>query len=133
MRPGRSPGGLALYALTLGLELAFAVARMIALGLLLYLALRATGSGDAGANATAAWSAAAVCFTPAVLSVLAVLGLPGGAGLTRLRLGARRPSPRERQALDDALALLPGRMPAPRQILVIDDPTPQAFVVGSAL
>ncbi len=110
-----------------------ATVRVVALGLPLYLALRAGGTSGSEANTTAAWVAGTVCFAPCVLSVLALLGLPGGAGLTRLRLGARRPSPRERDALDAALAVLPGTVPAPRTVLVIDHPTPQAFVVGSAL
>lgn len=133
MSATRAPGGIALYAVTVALELALGAVRLFVIAFALYLALALGPLDSEQANRLAGKLGLAVVLAPVVLSVLALAGLPGGAALTRLRLGARMPSPREQQAVDGALALLPGRVTGPRRLLVVDDPLPNAFVLGSAL
>jgi Zn-dependent protease with chaperone function len=124
-------GGLALYALTLALELPAAALRWLVFGTLalIVLGLAPGVSAEPGASAIALTAALA----PLAWSALALLGLPAGAGVTRFAEGARRPSARERARVEGALAELPGGVRGPRRWYVLDDPTPGAFVVGQVL
>jgi Zn-dependent protease with chaperone function len=79
-----------------------------------------------------AWIAAVAPLAHSALG----LALPGQGRIWRLRLGARRMSAQEREAVDAALELL--RAHEPRlddrfRIYVLDDPLPAAAVKGRAL
>jgi Zn-dependent protease with chaperone function len=70
---------------------------------------------------------------PILWSAFALAGLEGGGGLARMRLGAREPSEREHQAIEDAYALFAGPVDAPRAVFVLDAPDRQAAVVGQTI
>lgn len=75
-----------------------------------------------------------LAFGPLVWSLAALVGIPSGGTLTRLELGARTPSERERTAIEAALDLLiRPRVRRPRRVYVIDAPTINAHVVGTTL
>lgn len=66
--------------------------------------------------------------------VLLALAFPSGHLLTRWQQGARDPSGRERQAVEQAFATLGEKGVAPPQHwYVVDAPTVNAYVIGSAL
>lgn len=81
--------------------------------------------------------AATLALLPLVMSVLTFSVLPGGFLVTRFALGARELSRREQLALDGALHDIrsydPGRIPAPTRFFVIDQPSPNAFLIGTTL
>ena len=131
--PTLRAAGHALFAATLAVELAVGFVRFWAVAVPLGLVLWAGPHDEAGAEvvATCAGAVAALALPLAALAEFA--GLPGGGLLTRWQLGARRPSQRERLAVADAFAELPGSVRAPRWLYVIDDPTSSALVVGQAL
>jgi Zn-dependent protease with chaperone function len=70
---------------------------------------------------------------PILWSALAMMGLEGGGGLARMRMGAREPSERERRAIEEACALLAGPVDAPRAVFVLDAPDRQAAVIGQTI
>lgn len=75
-----------------------------------------------------------LAFGPLVWSVAALVGIPSGGTLTRWEFGARRPSEREREAIEAALDLLVRpKVRRPRRVYVIDAPTINAHVVGTTL
>lgn len=117
---------LPLYLLCLGLELVHVLARF----LVAYGIARAFGV----AEDPAAWIAGAVAFLPLVLSVATYFfRLPGGWGLF-WELGARRPSPREREIVDPVLHELRRReAETPVTWFVIDDPVPNAQTLGRTI
>jgi len=129
----RSPGGVLLFLAALLVEQVSATVRFwllgVPVGLLLWIGpLSIDGAGLAGNLAGLAFGYGPLCLASAHL-----LGLPGGALLTRLRLGARHPSERESEAIGDALAGLSHRVRGPRRLFVVDSPTLEAFVVGRVL
>ena len=75
-----------------------------------------------------------LAFGPLVWSLAALVGIPSGGTLTRWEFGARKPSEREREAIDAALdLLLRPKVRRPRRVFVIDAPTINAHVVGTTL
>jgi Zn-dependent protease with chaperone function len=117
-------GGLALTAAAFVLDLPSALARLIIVSVLLGAVTRLSAATDALAVLAA--------FGPYARSIAALAApLPAGP-LYRGALGARKPSGREREALDAAVALLPGVAPL-RSTLVVDSPEENAWVLGSTL
>ncbi len=130
---GLRPAGHALFATTLSLELALGFVRFWVVAVPLMLVLWVGPYDATRAEAIATWAGASAALTLPAAALAAFAGLPGGGLLTRWQLGARRPSERERLAIADAFAQLPGSIRGPRWLYVIDDPTPSACVVGQAL
>lgn len=83
------------------------------------------------------WLAVFLALLPVIVSVLTLIVLPGGYGLTRRELGAREPSVREREELLGALQELTETAPTgtiePSRWLVIDAIDPNALVVGTTI
>jgi Zn-dependent protease with chaperone function len=123
--------GLGLYLLTLTGE---AMLGASARWLLTYL-----GAATVGAFVPLGPSAEALAWVAALAPIAwSVAGLfrPGHGLVWGRRLGARRPSTAEAEALADAMALLrsvdPG-LPDPAAWLVLDDPLPSAAVRGTTV
>ncbi len=77
-----------------------------------------------------------IAFLPLVVALLTALFLPGGFMWTRVTLGARAPSKRERAFLQHAFDELTRDRPevkAPSAYFVIDNGAPNAFVIGTTL
>ena len=117
---------LPLYLLCLALELVHVLARF----LVGYGIARAFGV----AEDPAAWIAGAVAFLPLLLSLATYFfRLPGGWGLF-WELGARRPSPREKETVEPVLDELRRRgAKTPITWFVIDDPVPNAQTLGRTI
>lgn len=117
---------LPLYLLCLALELVHVLARF----LVAYGIARVFGI----AEDPAAWIAGAVALLPLVLSLATYFfRLPGGWGLF-WELGARRPSPRERESVEPVLDELRRRgAETPATWFVIDDPVPNAQTLGRTI
>ena len=122
-----SGGGLALYGLTLVLELPAVWVRA-------YLAYAVVWFWSQTQDMSAAyrWPVAALfAFAPLAWSASALVW-PAASGIWwRQRIGGRAPSTAEREALDAAVADL-GVAP-PARWFVVDDLTPRAAVCGDAL
>lgn len=84
------------------------------------------------------WLAAFLALSPVIASVLTLTVLPGGYGLTRLELGARKAEVWEREALLGALQELVETAPSgtnkpSRWLILPDEIDPNAFVVGTTI
>jgi len=78
--------------------------------------------------------AVVLAFAPLTASLAALVGLPSGGLLTRAELGARRPSQREQEAIEQALGMFVGpNVRGPKAIYIIDLPTANAYVIGTTL
>jgi len=130
---GLHSAGHALFATTLAAELALGFVRFWAVAVPIALVLWAGPLEETEADTVATWAGAIAAFALPVAAFAAFAGLPGGGLLTRWQLGARRASERERLVVAEALSQLPGTVPGPRWLYVIDDPTAGALVVGQAL
>jgi Zn-dependent protease with chaperone function len=134
IRRARVPGvpALALYVLTLIVELPVLLMRMILTLLVAALALLVLRGSASGAYGY--WELA---LAPSGWAILALLTPFGGARWWRVNLGGRPPSERERLAYQDAVGLLQAHAPAPlvlpRLWFVLDGPQPDAAVCGDAL
>ncbi len=123
--------GLGLYLLTLAVEVLLGASTR---WLLVFLGAATVGAWvPLGLSPERlAWLAA---VAPLAYSALG-LALPGRGRLWRRRLGARRPSGEEEEAVGQALALLrsadPG-LPGPAAYYVLDDPLPIAAARGRTL
>ncbi len=119
-----TPAGLALVAASILLDLPSALGRLLVAAVIAGLVSRLGTPADIVVSL--------VAFGPSVRSIAALaFPLPAGVFL-RAATGARRPSGRERQALEHAFALLPGVSP-PRSVLVVDAPDENAWVQGCSL
>lgn len=126
---------LSLYALTLALELPGAAARWLVFGLLALVPGYLLPVSDP--DVVAAPVALLAALGPLVWS-LACFAHPGHGLFWRWRSGGRRLSAREREAYEDALALLEDEREArqrrlPRRVFAVDVEEPQAAVRGDAL
>ncbi len=77
-----------------------------------------------------------VGWGPIVFSLLTLVFLPGGFLLTRLALGARKPSMRERDEVEAVLAAALGAYPnvrGPSAYYVIENIEPNAYTIGTTL
>lgn len=83
------------------------------------------------------WLAAFLALSPVIASVLTLTVLPGGYGLTRWELGARKPEVWEREALLGALQELTESAPSgtvePSRWLVVNKIELNAFVIGTTI
>lgn len=126
-------GWLALYAVTVALEVPVMIARYLAAFVVAAVALRATG-GD-GASA-AGWAKLAAVL-PALWSLAALVNPAGSGWWWRQRMGGREPSRREYLAYRDALRdIEAGTMillPTPKRWFVVDERSCDAAVCGDAL
>jgi Zn-dependent protease with chaperone function len=87
-------------------------------------------------NSTAEPIARIVAWGPLILSLLTFVFLPGGFLLTRLALGARKPSVREREAIEGVLHELKRvdtTVRTPSAYYVIDNIQPNAYTIGTTL
>ncbi len=117
---------LPLYLFCLGLELVHVLMRfLVAYGIARVLGV---------AEDPAAWIAGGVAFLPLVLSLATYFfRLPGGWGLF-WELGARRPSQREKEAVNSVINELRRRgAKTPTTWFVIDDPVPNAQTLGRTI
>jgi len=123
---------LALYALTVALEVPAMLARYVAGLIVAGVLLRMTGNGASPVQ----WAKLAA-VGPIVWSALALVNPRGGAWWWRQRLGGRAPSQREREAYEGAMSQLQARtnapLPTPEHWFVRDDPRCEAAVYGNAL
>lgn len=119
-----TPAGIALVVASVLLDLPSALLRLL---------LAAVVLGAFGHLGTASDVVASlVAFGPPARSLLALV-VPFPAPLApRAASGGRRPSGREQEALAHALALLPGTS-APRDVVVVDSPDENAWVLGGSL
>jgi Zn-dependent protease with chaperone function len=124
---------LALYGLTVALEVPAMIARYAAGLLVAAILLRV--SGHEGASA-ARWAQLAA-LGPIAWSALALVTPKGGGWWWRQRLGGRAPSERERRVYESAIAQLQAGTSMPLRIadgwFVVDDPRAEAAVYGNTL
>jgi len=123
---------LALYGVTVALEVPAMLARYVASLVVAGVVLRAGGSGGSAAE----WAKLAA-VGPIVWSALAFLTPRGGGWWWRQRVGGRAPSEREQaiynSAMRQLLARTPAPLPAPESWFVREDPRCEAAVYGSTL
>jgi Zn-dependent protease with chaperone function len=123
---------LALYAITLLLEIPGLIFRFLIVGLAAIPVLWISGHSTDPAG----WIALAAALFPSVWSVLA-LAYPLGTGwLWQAQSGGRSPSSRESEVFTDALAVLLAPHPdtkPPRRWFVLDEGDMNASVLGDAL
>jgi Zn-dependent protease with chaperone function len=123
---------LALYVVTLAMEVPVILARMLVIFVTSTLVLLLTGhsTGDA-------WTFAELCILPTLWAVFALFTPFGGGWWWKQNLGGREPSQREQLAYADAVELLQAHtdtpLPLPKRWFVIDTPQPDAAVCGDAL
>ena len=119
-----TPAGIGLVAASILLDLPSALARLFLTAVIAGLAGLLDWRGDL--------IVLLVAFGPYLRSVGAlVVPLPAGPFL-RQAAGARKPSERERAALQHAFSLLPDGV-APGSVLVVDGPDENAWVLGCTL
>jgi Zn-dependent protease with chaperone function len=123
---------LALYGVTVALEVPAMLARYVAGLLVAGVVLRAGGSGGSAAE----WAKLAA-VGPIVWSALAFLTPRGGGWWWQQRVGGRAPSEREQaiynSAMRQLLARTPVPLPTPESWFVRDDPRCEAAVYGNTL
>lgn len=119
-----TPAGIALVAASILLDLPSAFARLFLVAVV------------AGLFGVLDWRADLVviliAFGPYLRSIGALLFPLAPGPFLRATTGARKPSERERVALEQAFSLLPDEG-APKHVLVIDGPDENAWVLGSTL
>ncbi len=123
---------LALYGLTVALEVPAMLARYVAGLLVAAVMLRASGHGGSAQE----WAKLAA-VGPIVWSALALVTPQGGGWWWRQRQGGRAPSEREREAYERAIGQLRARtgtpLPTPEDWFVRDDQRCEAAVYGNSL
>jgi Zn-dependent protease with chaperone function len=123
---------LALYVVTLALEVPVMLARMLVILATSTLVLLLTGH-----STRIGWTLAELCILPTLWAVFALFTPFGGGWWWKQNLGGREPSQRERGVYEDAIELLQAHtdhpLPLPGRWFVIDTPQPDAAVCGNAL
>jgi Zn-dependent protease with chaperone function len=123
---------LALYVVTLALEVPVILARMLVILATSTLVLLLTGH-----PIKTGWALAELCILPTLWAVFALFTPFGGGWWWKQNLGGREPSQREQGVYEDAIELLQAHtdtpLPRPGRWFVIDTPQPDAAVCGNAL
>jgi Zn-dependent protease with chaperone function len=124
---------LALYAVTLALELPVMLARYVAAWIVAAICLKATGSSVTGAETWAKLAAIA----PTLWSIAALVNPSWGSRWWQERMGGREASRREHEAYEDARQEIEDRgtmlLPSPARWFVVDEQACNAAVCGNTL
>jgi Zn-dependent protease with chaperone function len=127
------PAWLALYGVTLALEVPVILARYLAAWLVAAVLLKTTGGSTAGADEWAKLAAIA----PTLWSIAALVNPTGGGWWWQQRMGGREPSQREHEAyvlaLGDLQSVSALLLPRPKRWFVVDEPACNAAVCGDTL